>query len=212
MVTEAQNAARASLAEVAVTPLPTSSVVPQFPNMVSPMPYNTRAPANSQNSVGMRPDDRACRASGSTMGCNRVSTMSTIKPAAASNGRYHQAPRSGEDGDEQRRQRRSESEQDVERGEGHVAPIGHEGACIGTDRAQGETEPQAERGGGHQQHRKGDGVGANGIARHQQAHGHGVGDEPGEQYPLEPKPTCQPRTWPAIPVMAMITWGRKRMP
>ncbi len=38
MVTEAQKAARASLAEVAVTPLLTSSEVPQFPNMVSPMP------------------------------------------------------------------------------------------------------------------------------------------------------------------------------
>ena len=42
-VTDAQKAASASLAEVAFTPLLTSRVVPQLPNMVSPIPYSTRA-------------------------------------------------------------------------------------------------------------------------------------------------------------------------
>ncbi len=67
-VTEAQKAARASLAEVAFTPRPTSRVVPQLPNMVSPIPYSTRAAANSQNR--RQPPSRA--GLGTTMGWSRA--------------------------------------------------------------------------------------------------------------------------------------------
>src|SRR5262245_17756042 len=56
-VTAAQNTASPSLAEVAGTPLPTNWVVPQFPNMVSPIPYTTKAAAKSQNRSGMSARD-----------------------------------------------------------------------------------------------------------------------------------------------------------
>jgi hypothetical protein len=91
----------------------------------------------------------------------------------------------GEQGDEERRERRAQPQQHVQRRQGHVPAVGHEGARIGADGAQGEAEPEAQGCGGHQQHGVRPRIVFDGDAAHQQGHGQRVGQHAGEQHPLQ---------------------------
>ena len=78
------------------------------------------------------------------MGWTTVKPIRTSNPAAASSGKYHHCADVGEEGDEKRRQSRTEAQQDVEGGQGHIPAVGHEGPGVGADRTQGQAEPQPQ--------------------------------------------------------------------
>ncbi len=90
-----------------------------------------------------------------------------------------------EHGDEQGRERRTQPEQNVQRGERNLPPLRLERSGVGADRSQGQSEAETETGGHDQQHREGDGVGAHAVADDEQRHRHRVGGQSDDEHPLE---------------------------